>query len=76
MESFIHTFSIKTLLVLLKSRRRMTLEELVKEMGEQHGSITHTIDTVRSKTRRSFLGEVHHTSRMSTSHPWADVLRS
>jgi hypothetical protein len=48
----------------------MTLEELVKEMGEQHRSITHTIDTVRSKTRRGFLGEVRHTSRMSTSHPW------
>ena len=47
MESLTHTFSIKALLVLLKSGRRMTLEELAKEMGEQHGSVTHAVDAVR-----------------------------
>ena len=48
MESFTHTFSIKTLLILLKKSRRMTLEELSKEMGEQHGSITHAVDAIRA----------------------------
>jgi DNA-binding transcriptional ArsR family regulator len=47
MESLTHTFSIKTLLILLKAGRRMTLEELSKEMGEQHGSVTHAVDAVR-----------------------------
>lgn len=47
MESLTHTFSIKALLVLLKSERRMTVEELAKEMGEQHGSVTHAVDAVR-----------------------------
>jgi predicted transcriptional regulator len=48
MESLTHIFSIKALLILLKEGRRMTLEELSKEMGEQHGSITHAVDTVRA----------------------------
>jgi DNA-binding transcriptional ArsR family regulator len=47
MESLTHTFSIKALLILLKSGRRMTVEELAKEMGEQHGSVTHAVDAVR-----------------------------
>ena len=47
MESLTHTFSIKALLILLKSERRMTLEELAKGIGEQHGSITHAVDSVR-----------------------------
>jgi DNA-binding MarR family transcriptional regulator len=46
MESLTHTFSIKALLILLKSMRRMTIEEVAKEMGEQHGSVTHAIDAV------------------------------
>jgi DNA-binding transcriptional ArsR family regulator len=48
MESLTHTFSIKALLILLREGRRMTLEELSKEMGEQHGSITHAVDSVRA----------------------------
>jgi predicted transcriptional regulator len=36
------------LLILLKKGRRMTLEELSKEMGEQHGSVTHGVDAVRA----------------------------
>ena len=47
MESLTHTFSIKTLLILFKSGRRLTLAELAKEMGEQHGSVTHAVDAVR-----------------------------
>jgi hypothetical protein len=48
MESLTHTFSIKAMLILLKSNRRMTLEEISKEMGEQRGSVVHAIDAIRT----------------------------
>ena len=47
MESLTHTFSVKTLLILLKLERRMTVEEIARELGEQHGSVTHAVDALR-----------------------------
>ena len=48
MESLTETYSIKALLILLKEGRMMTLEELSKEMGDQHMGVSRAIDSVRA----------------------------
>ena len=47
MESLTHTFSIKAMLILLKTGKRMNLEELSKAMVEPRGSIVHAVDALR-----------------------------
>ncbi len=47
MESLSHTYSMKTLLILLAKDRRMTIAELAKEMDAQHGSVVHAVDALR-----------------------------
>jgi DNA-binding transcriptional ArsR family regulator len=47
MESLTHTFSIKTVLILLREGRSMSVEEIAAAMGEPQGSVVHSIDALR-----------------------------
>jgi DNA-binding MarR family transcriptional regulator len=47
MESLTHTFSIKTLLILLKENRRMSINDVAESIGESHGSIVHAVDALQ-----------------------------